>query len=815
MDRQQPQTDWTSVADKVAKVPNPMYVNRAGSPGYVGLHEHPGQTGPTGTVGHGPTRTLGKTGPHLLMGPPWLPGPPGTPGQPESSSCPVGPQKQPDEKGPIRSVSHFPTGPSGPLGKTGAQGAMPRQQPETDWISVADAGANISNPMYFTGSDDFRVDCELCRHWGLSRRTGAKQNCAGGVEERRGQSRFFAGAKQNGAGAKQNGGGEEEGGMLGCMNIQEKRGPKGPHRLMSPPGPLGQPRSSPYPSMPAENSQPFGKSMSNEPYIRWQGTCYKIFNTQKNFNDANETCHRDNGTLAMPRDAETNDFLTSLKKSGSYPTWLGLHDKREEGRFEWMDGSPLGKYNSWHPGQPNGRHVTEDCVFMHVGVGPTCGQWWDEFCWRGKYFFCQVALETGAMPGHQPQTDFRLVADKAANVPNPMYGSKAGKMPRHRAQTDWMSVADKAASIPNSSYVSRAVKVSCHSEEMAELSAEVIKLNNWTKQRSRATEPQEHQGQTRPKWPVGHGPTGPSGPPGKTGAQGLTSPPRPNGPPEQHGHPGSTFRPTGPPEQYQTSGKPESNKRSCPAAYTRWQGTCYKVFNTRKNFNDAKTTCHKDGGSLAMPRDAETNDFLGSLVRSDCTYRIGLHDRREEESFKWVDGSALGTYNAWRPGTRPVAGQSPVLTRAACGRVPTGSYSSAGQLSGPWRVPGGIPTGSSRVFEQEYTSSKEYTEVGDAAFSATCKQLTSPSEIEIGDNLQVGLLALVAEEERQAELAGACSAARRVPGSEVMASLRRISPNGARSDFNSELKLIRRPRGAKNRPATVGKPAGLRPGPVR
>ncbi|KAI8499370.1 hypothetical protein Bbelb_231340 [Branchiostoma belcheri] len=74
-------------------------------------------------------------------------------------------------------------------------------------------------------------------------------------------------------------------------------------------------------------------------------------------------------------------------------------------------------------------------------------------------------------------------------------------------------------------------------------------------------------------------------------------------------------------------------------------------------------------------------------------------------------------------------------------------------------------------------------------------------------------MALVAEEERQAELAGACSAARRVPGSEVTASLRRISPNGARSVFNSELKSIRRPRGAKNRPAAVGKPAGLCPGP--
>ncbi|KAI8485677.1 Coiled-coil domain-containing protein 71 [Branchiostoma belcheri] len=107
-----------------------------------------------------------------------------------------------------------------------------------------------------------------------------------------------------------------------------------------------------------------------------------------------------------------------------------------------------------------------------------------------------------------------------------------------------------------------------------------------------------------------------------------------------------------------------------------------------------------------------------------------------------------------RSGTRPVPGQSPVLTRAACGRVPTGSYSSAGQLSVPWRVPGGIPTGSSRVFEQ------------------------------------------VAE----------------LLGSEVKASLRRFSPNGARSVFNSELKSIRRPRGAKNRPSAVGKPAGLRPG---
>ncbi|KAI8495510.1 hypothetical protein Bbelb_269650 [Branchiostoma belcheri] len=84
------------------------------------------------------------------------------------------------------------------------------------WREISLAAVLINASTY---KHDFRVDYELCRHWGLSRRTGAKQNCAGGVEERRGRSRFFAGAKQNGAGAKQNGGGEEEGVSWGRRDL--------------------------------------------------------------------------------------------------------------------------------------------------------------------------------------------------------------------------------------------------------------------------------------------------------------------------------------------------------------------------------------------------------------------------------------------------------------------------------------------------------------------------------------------------------------------------------------------------------------------
>ncbi|XP_066301837.1 CD209 antigen-like [Branchiostoma lanceolatum] len=90
-------------------------------------------------------------------------------------------------------------------------------------------------------------------------------------------------------------------------------------------------------------------------YTMWRGICYKVFNTEKPFSRSAATCRKDGGTLAMPRDAETNAFLISLYKpvSSSDVFWFGLHSLRQEGTFEWMDGSALGAYNNWAPGQPN------------------------------------------------------------------------------------------------------------------------------------------------------------------------------------------------------------------------------------------------------------------------------------------------------------------------------------------------------------------------------------------------------------------------------------------------------------------------------
>ncbi|XP_035664824.1 alpha-N-acetylgalactosamine-specific lectin-like [Branchiostoma floridae] len=104
----------------------------------------------------------------------------------------------------------------------------------------------------------------------------------------------------------------------------------------------------------------------------------------------------------MPRNAVTNDFLIFLYKSMSVIDhngfWLGLHDRREEGSFEWVDGSPLGKYSSWGPGQPNNGlgqpnnyEGNEDCVLYSASLYDK-DKWADRSCDRPFRFICQAVL---------------------------------------------------------------------------------------------------------------------------------------------------------------------------------------------------------------------------------------------------------------------------------------------------------------------------------------------------------------------------------------------------------------------------------------
>eukprot|EP00058_Branchiostoma_floridae_P004006 XP_002589494.1 hypothetical protein BRAFLDRAFT_88353 [Branchiostoma floridae] len=254
-------------------------------------------------------------------------------------------------------------------------------------------------------------------------------------------------------------------------------------------------------------------------------------------------------------------------------------------------------------------------------------------------------------PIQQPQTDWQARADAAARVPNPMYAARAGNIstPMQQPQPDWQNVADAAAIVPNSSYVSRADRAykggacvcgrgslcslirshrSCiaagiaillslvavgltpltfiNKEEISELSTTVDALKRY----------QDDIGQLFATV--------------------------------------DTLKRDLDKERNRTAALEQRLRDlSKSPGYSMSRGVCYMVYSIRHTFNDAAATCREDGGTLAMPRDPHTNDFLISLYKSvsdNEEFWFGLHDRRKEGSFEWVDGSALGTYNLWTPG---------------------------------------------------------------------------------------------------------------------------------------------------------------------
>ncbi|KAI8482703.1 hypothetical protein Bbelb_395830 [Branchiostoma belcheri] len=103
-------------------------------------------------------------------------------------------------------------------------------------------------------------------------------------------------------------------------------------------------------------------------YKKYREVCYKAIDAEKTFSESDKTCRFDGGTLAMPRDAGINAFLVSLKNKMDETDgfWFGLNEKRYEGEWEWIDGTPLGTgYNFLREGP---YYFNDDCaMYMREG----------------------------------------------------------------------------------------------------------------------------------------------------------------------------------------------------------------------------------------------------------------------------------------------------------------------------------------------------------------------------------------------------------------------------------------------------------------
>ncbi|RUS85257.1 hypothetical protein EGW08_006958 [Elysia chlorotica] len=89
-----------------------------------------------------------------------------------------------------------------------------------------------------------------------------------------------------------------------------------------------------------------------------------------------------------------------------------------------------------------------------------------------------------------------------------------------------------------------------------------------------------------------------------------------------------------------------------------YNGYCFSfIVNFKRTFDEASKQCAQDGGTLAMPKNKDLNDFLQNTAfdsyGSIDELWIGLHDKQKEGEFQWVDGSDV-TWTRFAKGNGPL-----------------------------------------------------------------------------------------------------------------------------------------------------------------
>ncbi|KAI8514571.1 hypothetical protein Bbelb_071620 [Branchiostoma belcheri] len=390
--------------------------------------DHAGVTGAVGPPGGGAggEGPLGPTGPGAI-GPPGPPGPPGEKGaMGPAGPVSAGPPGPPGEKGAMEPAGPVSVGPPGPPGEMGAMGpagpvSVGPPGPPGEKGAMGPAGPVSVGPPGPPGEKGAM---------------GPAGPVSVGPPGPPGEKGAIGPAGPVSVGPPGPPGEKGAMGPAGPVSVgppgeRGLKGPIGPRGLMGPPGPPGssvchaglpKPQTSPsddgefssellklFPtrlSLGSPHHTPTGprlpdifpqlsptktKDRDTRGFREWRGNCYKASTTRKNFKEAAATCGEEGGTLAMPRDAATNDFLITLMSTRAkvFSHWIGLHDQRKEGNFVWVDGSTLGKYNSWAPGLPKKRvgGNDHDCVAYNSAKR----KWRDYRCYLKVFFICQVA----------------------------------------------------------------------------------------------------------------------------------------------------------------------------------------------------------------------------------------------------------------------------------------------------------------------------------------------------------------------------------------------------------------------------------------
>lgn len=110
--------------------------------------------------------------------------------------------------------------------------------------------------------------------------------------------------------------------------------------------------------------------------------CFKMFRTDKHWDNAQKACETKGGNLTSLHSPEHQTFVNANFPKEHF--WIGATDEKTEDEWVWSDGT-LWDYTNWCSGEPNNSYG-EDCV--HYDMNRKC--WNDGDCDDNLQFMCEI-----------------------------------------------------------------------------------------------------------------------------------------------------------------------------------------------------------------------------------------------------------------------------------------------------------------------------------------------------------------------------------------------------------------------------------------
>ncbi|XP_067371572.1 CD209 antigen-like protein C [Channa argus] len=111
--------------------------------------------------------------------------------------------------------------------------------------------------------------------------------------------------------------------------------------------------------------------------------------------------------------------------------------------------------------------------------------------------------------------------------------------------------------------------------------------------------------------------------------------------------------------------------KTCPAGWTMFSCFCYFLSNDAGSWTKGREDSRSKGADLVVVDSAEEQTFLSGLTTAETWSWIGLTDREEEGTWKWIDGASL-TRSYWEENQPDNGGGDTTWGEEECAHIRTG-----------------------------------------------------------------------------------------------------------------------------------------------